>query len=198
MLAQSAGREVLRVLVGPWSELRKDTAARKLESGPEASGVYALPDESGRRIDLLDETGDVARVLGPGGGLLAATRIEAQQPTWVVTGVDETGVAAAAAALTEDELRNRFAIAVEEGAAVPLPIVEQRAVTYRRRASPLHAARAGVGALWCVTLGLVALVDRAPGRARRAARRPCWRPPRRRGSAARWRSRWRGASRSRS
>jgi energy-coupling factor transport system permease protein len=30
-------------------------------------------------------------------------------------------------------------------------------VTYRRRASPLHAARAGVGALWCVTLGLVAL-----------------------------------------
>jgi energy-coupling factor transport system permease protein len=30
-------------------------------------------------------------------------------------------------------------------------------VTYRPRASPLHAARAGVGALWCVTLGLVAL-----------------------------------------
>ncbi len=30
-------------------------------------------------------------------------------------------------------------------------------MTYRRRASPLHAARAGVGAIWCVTLGLVAL-----------------------------------------
>jgi energy-coupling factor transport system permease protein len=30
-------------------------------------------------------------------------------------------------------------------------------VTHRRRSSPLHAARAGVGALWCVTLGLVAL-----------------------------------------
>ncbi len=28
---------------------------------------------------------------------------------------------------------------------------------YRRRASPLHAARAGVGATWCVVLGLVAL-----------------------------------------
>ena len=28
---------------------------------------------------------------------------------------------------------------------------------YRRRASPLHAARAGVGALWCVVLGAVAL-----------------------------------------
>jgi energy-coupling factor transport system permease protein len=30
-------------------------------------------------------------------------------------------------------------------------------VTYRRRASPLHAARAGVGALWCLALMLVAL-----------------------------------------
>ncbi len=126
VLAQSAGREVLRVLVGPWSELRKDTAARKLESGPEESGVYAMPDKSGRRIDLLDEKGDDSRVLGPGGGLLAATRIEAQQPTWVVTGVDETGVAAAAAALTETELRDHFAIAVEEGRAVSLPIVEQQ------------------------------------------------------------------------
>jgi energy-coupling factor transport system permease protein len=30
-------------------------------------------------------------------------------------------------------------------------------MTHRRRSSPLHAARAGVGALWCLTLGLVAL-----------------------------------------
>jgi energy-coupling factor transport system permease protein len=30
-------------------------------------------------------------------------------------------------------------------------------VTYRRRPSPLHAARAGLGAAWCVVLGLVAL-----------------------------------------
>jgi energy-coupling factor transport system permease protein len=30
-------------------------------------------------------------------------------------------------------------------------------VTHRRRSSPLHAARAGIGAVWCVTLGLVAL-----------------------------------------
>jgi hypothetical protein len=123
VLEQSAGREVLRVLVGPWSEVRKDTAARKLESGPQESGVYARPDKSGRRIDLLTTSGRDARVLGPGGGLLAATRIEAQQPTWVVTGVDATGVAAAAAALTEDELRDHFAIAVEEGRAVPLPLL---------------------------------------------------------------------------
>jgi energy-coupling factor transport system permease protein len=30
-------------------------------------------------------------------------------------------------------------------------------MTHRRRSSPLHAARAGVAALWCVVLGLVAL-----------------------------------------
>jgi len=29
--------------------------------------------------------------------------------------------------------------------------------THRRRSSPLHAARAGIGAVWCITVGLVAL-----------------------------------------
>ena len=71
-------------------------------------------------------------------------------------------------------------------------------MTYRRRASPLHAARAGVGAAWCVTLGLVALVDRAPGRARRALLAAVLRGGRRGARrAAAWRSRWRGACRSR-
>jgi hypothetical protein len=124
VLEQSAGREVLRVLVGPWSEMRRDTAARKLESGPAASGVFARPDPGGEHVELLDEHGRVERTLGRGSGLLAATRIEAQQPTWMVTGVDGTGVAAAAAALTEDELQDAFAIAVDEGRTVPLPVVE--------------------------------------------------------------------------
>ena len=74
----------------------------------------------------------------------------------MVTGVDATGVAAAAAALTEDELEDHFAIAVDEGRSVPLPGRGGR-VIYERRASPLHAARAGVAATWCVVLGLVGL-----------------------------------------
>jgi hypothetical protein len=122
VLEQSAGAEVLRVVVGPWREVRKDTAARKLESGPAASGVFARPSRAGDRIDLLDEDGRTETTIGRGGGLLAATRIEAQQPTWLVTGIDATGVAAAAAALTESELRDHFAIAVEEGRTVPLPV----------------------------------------------------------------------------
>ena len=33
---------------------------------------------------------------------------------------------------------------------------------YRRRASPLHATRAGVGCLWCLSLGLAALILSSP------------------------------------
>ncbi len=126
VLEQSAGEEVLRVLVGPWAEMRRDTAARKLESGPAASGVFVRPDDAGDRLELLDADGRVERTLGRGGGFVAATQIEAQRPTWMVTGVDGTGVAAAAAALTEDELEDHFAIAIDEGRTVPLPIVEPR------------------------------------------------------------------------
>ena len=125
VLEQSAGREVLRVLVGPWSQIRRDTAARKLEGGPEQSGVFARPTKDGDQIALLDENGGVARTLGAGGGLLAATRIEAQQPTWIVTGVDAAGVSAAAAALTEDELQDHFSVAIEKGRTVPLPVIEK-------------------------------------------------------------------------
>ena len=122
VLQQSAGAEVLRLLVGPWRAVRQDTAARKLESGPAASGVFARPARAGDRIDLLDERGRTVRTLGRGGGLLAATRIEGQQPTWVVTGTDTTGVAAAAAALDEDQLRDHFAVAIDEGRTLALPL----------------------------------------------------------------------------
>jgi hypothetical protein len=127
VLEQSAGREVLRLLVGPWAEVRKDTAARKLEGGPAASGVYARPDQSGDRIELLDDRGRTERVLGHAGGLVAATSIEGQQPTWVVTGTDATGVAAAAAALDEKELKDHFAVAVDEGRVVGLPVSAEEA-----------------------------------------------------------------------
>jgi hypothetical protein len=46
---ESSPGEVLRVLVGPWREVRKDITARRLENGPESSGVYAKPDAAGRR-----------------------------------------------------------------------------------------------------------------------------------------------------
>ncbi len=122
VLEQSPGEGILRVLVGTWADVRRDNVARRLEQGPQASGVFARPAEDGRTIALLDDEGRDARTLEAGGGLVAATSVEAQPPTWVVTGTDEVGVAAAAAALTEARLRERFAIAIDAGRDVPLPI----------------------------------------------------------------------------
>jgi hypothetical protein len=122
VIQQSAGEKVLRILVGTWSDVRQDAAARQLESGPAASGVFARPHSEDAEIELLDARGKRVRALGPGAGLIAATRAQAQQPTWLVTGTDAVGVAAAAAALTEDQLADRFALAVEDGRGVPLPV----------------------------------------------------------------------------
>ncbi|MGI8781294.1 MAG: DUF4430 domain-containing protein [Solirubrobacteraceae bacterium] len=116
------GVGVLRVKVGRWEDVRKDPAVRQLEEGPKASGVYAQPNATGDRIELLGPDGEGERTLGPGAGLVAATRLGGEAPTWIVTGTDAVGVAAAAAQLQEDALRNRFAIAVEDGRPTPLPI----------------------------------------------------------------------------
>jgi hypothetical protein len=117
-LEQSVGADSLRILVGAWADARKDVAARTLEDGPGASGVYAKPSADGRRIALLDADGHVVRSLGAGDGLVAATQYQGQGPTWIVTGTDEVGVAA----LTEDELDDRFAVAVDKGVGIPLPV----------------------------------------------------------------------------
>ena len=47
----------LRVLVGPYSTLTADPAADKLATGVGASGVYARFVDRGRRLDLLDQSG---------------------------------------------------------------------------------------------------------------------------------------------
>ena len=113
---------MLRILVGAWPDVRKDIAAQQLEKGPAASGVFAKPSADGRRFALIDATGAVQRTVGAASGLVAATSFADQEPTWLVTGTDEVGVAAAAAAVTEDQLRDRFALAIEAGKSVPLPV----------------------------------------------------------------------------
>ena len=122
VLSQREEGGVLRVLVGRWTELRLDPTARELEGGPERSGVYARFDAAGRRLTVLDPRGRPARTLTSGAGLVAATRQGDARPTWVVTGTDAVGLAAAAAALDESLLTQRFAIAIENGQAVPAPV----------------------------------------------------------------------------
>jgi hypothetical protein len=121
-IGQEASRGVLRVLVGRWSDVRRDPAARRVESGPKVSGVFARPSAKGDRFELLDAQGRAVRTLAAGSGLVAATSFLDQQPTWIVAGTDDVGVAAAAAALNETRLREHFAVAVENGRELPVPL----------------------------------------------------------------------------
>ena len=149
----AGGGGVLRVLVGRWADVRRDPAARRIERGPKVSGVYARPRAGGRPARPARRAR--ARWCGrsaPGAGLVAATRF---------------GDAAADLGRhghRRRRRRRRGRRAGGEPAARPLRGRDRErparsrcrlpagsgAVTYRRRASPLHAARAGVGALFCV------------------------------------------------
>lgn len=114
--------QALRVLVGTWPLLRTDQTARRLETGPGASGVYVRVTDGGAKFVLLDARGAAVRTLGPGTGLVAATRFGDAPPVWIVTGTDDAGVAAAAAAFEPGDLHDRFALAVSNDIGVPLPV----------------------------------------------------------------------------
>ena len=105
----------IRVLVGPWQAISDDPAARLLAGGPQRSGVFATFSgvEPSVGLTLLDPRGRVAEVLTGGAGLVAALRPDDGPPTWVVTGTDDRGVAAALDLLGEP-LRDRFAVAIVE------------------------------------------------------------------------------------
>jgi hypothetical protein len=116
--------ETLRVLVGPWPALRdRDQAAEQLDQGPARSGVYVRFDAAGRRLTVLDPRGGVARRLGGGTGLIAATRLPERAATWFVTGTDDAGVRSAANALQESALAEAYALAVSEDRGVRAPEV---------------------------------------------------------------------------
>jgi hypothetical protein len=114
----------IRVLVGPWERLRGDPAAALLEGGPAESGVYADFERGrrGYRLVALDSGGEASRDLGPGAGLVAATRRYEAPPTWLVTGATPAAVQAAAGLLTAAKLRDHYAVATEDGKETPLPV----------------------------------------------------------------------------
>jgi hypothetical protein len=117
-------RSAIRVLVGPWSQIRSDPAAGLVEKGPGESGIYAGFESSAGtdRLVGLDEDGAEARTFGADAGLVAATRRFEGPPVWLVTGGSEAGVQAAAASLDAADLRDHFAVASEAGRVTPLPL----------------------------------------------------------------------------
>lgn len=125
-LGAPAGEEVLRVVVATWEVARQVQAARPIEDGPAESGVFARFSPDGSELSLLGEDGEEVSALGPGAGLVAAVEPSTQQPVWLITGVDERGVEAAAEALDEDALTDAFAVAAVPGEGpVSLPLAEE-------------------------------------------------------------------------
>jgi hypothetical protein len=122
-IGTGSGTDSLGVVVGTWRDLRGEIVASLIAQGPGSSGVYArFAGPAGDSLQLLDPHGGVARTLGPGAGLIAATAENSSEPTWVITGTDVAGVSAAAAALTPSRLRDHFALAVAGGSSLPVPL----------------------------------------------------------------------------
>jgi len=112
----------IRVVVGPWSQIEADRDAGLLARGVEVSGAFAEFGAAGRALLGLDEHGDVAQRFGQHAGLVAAVRWEERPPAWLITGVDATGVAAAADLLDADSLRDHYTVAVDEKGETALPL----------------------------------------------------------------------------
>lgn len=119
-LKKNEPKASLRLVVGAWDEIRSDETAALIARGPASSGVFARIDDGA--FTLLDEQGDEA---GTANGLLAATRNGGGPPTWIATGTHPESVADAVSLLDEDTLSDRYAVAVSDGEAVPLPVDER-------------------------------------------------------------------------
>jgi hypothetical protein len=114
----------VNLIVGVWADVRQTPPTELLTRDPSESGVFARFVGTKRPLlEVLNKEGQPAGSIGKGGGLIAALRPGDGPPTWVVTGTDAKGVAAAAN-LLGDQLRNRYAVATQPGAGpigVPVP-----------------------------------------------------------------------------
>jgi hypothetical protein len=127
LLGTGSGPDTLGVVVGTWSQLQPEVAASLIAHGPSASGVYArFTGSGGRSLQVLNPHGGVARTLGAGSGLIAATADSSSEPTWLITGTDVAGVSAAARALTPAALHDHFALAVQGNSELPVPLDGER------------------------------------------------------------------------
>lgn len=123
-LGASGNQHVARIVVARWARARQLPTARFLELGPDRSGVFARFPERDGELELLAADGDVARTEGAGAGLVAAVRPTDAELAWLVVGIDEAGLEAAADAFRPASLRDAFAIAATSDGVVALPVAE--------------------------------------------------------------------------
>ena len=89
--------------------------------------MFARFSAGGRRLELLDRNGEVARTVAPGDGtaLVVALRPRADELLWLVTGLDDAALAAGVRALERGALRDAFAVAVTGDRVEKLPLGER-------------------------------------------------------------------------
>jgi hypothetical protein len=121
-LGAPGNQRVARVVVADWGSARDLSTAGLIALGPEKSGVFARFTEDGEALELLDRDGDVAAVERRGAGLVAALRPTDDELAWLITGVDDEGVEAAARALRARDLRDAFAVAATPDRVTRLPL----------------------------------------------------------------------------
>ena len=117
---------ITRLVVALWPDARGVRGASGLEDGPGATGVFARFGEDGQTLELLDDRGEPARTVrrGDGVGLVLALQPRAEELVWIVTALDEEGLAAGVRALDEAKLRDAFAVAVTGDRVEKLPLME--------------------------------------------------------------------------
>ncbi len=127
-VASGSPSGAIRVLVGPWAQVREDPTAAQIDDGPQTSGVFAKfrLEDGEYHLDGLEENGAVRFYFGAASGLVAATRRRDEPPVWVVTGRTNLGVSTAASHFNAAELRGFYAVAFEGEKSTELPIFQSQ------------------------------------------------------------------------
>lgn len=116
-----------RVVVGTYKDIARLDGVPKLTAPGDTNGAYAQFSADGRRLTPFRADGSQAPTISERVGLLAPFA-SGGKITWLVTGTDQLGVAAAAGLLGSERgrLANRFAMLVDGDVVTPLPEVTAR------------------------------------------------------------------------
>jgi hypothetical protein len=115
-----------RVLVGRWEHWRDRAWPSRIDEGAGRSGVFARFSPDGDELRLLDWKAHYRRSERGDVGLVAAMRPTEADFMWVVTGLNDAGVARAADALDPQRLRDAFALVVTPDGDQKIPLEPPR------------------------------------------------------------------------
>ncbi len=156
--------ETLRVAVAPWRAIAGEEGPHELAQGPGTSGVYARFAASGTTLELLNEGGATTQTLRC---RRRPDRSDARSRRSSRVGRDGHRRSGRRARRASVRRRDAAMLALPSPSARPgrsrcrgrgAEAMIGSLLFYRRLASPLHATRAAVGALWALSLLAATLI----------------------------------------